>query len=460
MPDWTARFDQATRDLAAAITRRQMLRLLLGAVAAGVAACGRASAQPTPSITNPTPTGTSSPTTSGPASPTSTSPTSPVVLASWCPTDPITDASMEAALAAVAAGQTQVSLSPGGCVALHRAVSSGQVTGQQLLVSNTAVATGTRTAGGVEIAWDYDRDGCPEHRTTVTGAGPAAIRQDTRYDPGTRKPISRATWQPSGPDDRLVEEKADPAGTWMVVGGYSTPGDAGYEATAVGQDGLTVLAQGTACTPEQDAHLRNRLRNAWRTGMSCFDQYKATDLGMDLAFNLAVRDVEFGCSYKDPCEAHLDPASYRDPTAPIHIDVDYGCFTTQLSDYEQAKTLFHELMHVLVGGHNLNNQTYSRYEEADRTTACENLCFGPDPTSKCSCATCLGTTTCDQRCSIHPECDPQLGFACPCPTGPNAGKLFATCAACLARCPSGLSCFGFSTCTAQYRGCGSPPTCP
>src|SRR5207237_2497120 len=129
-------------------------------------------------------------------------------------------------------------------------------------------------------------------------------------------------------------------------------------------------------------------------------------------------------AYANPnASAHLDPMSYRDPSGPIHIDVNWGNFS-QLSDYEQASALFHELMHLLFGGHNAKNKQYSRYDEDDRTTACEHLCFRPAGTTKCSCATCLGTTSCDQRCAIHPDCDPQLGFTCPCPTGPNAGKVF------------------------------------
>jgi len=221
-----------------------------------------------------------------------------------------------------------------------------------------------------------------------------------------------------------------------------------------------VPAQSIGCSAQQETQLRDRLRNAFRTGLNCMEYYKATEIGMELAFNLAVRDVEFNCAYISTVNtAHLDPASYLDPTRPIRIDIDWGDFS-QLSDYEQASALFHELMHALFGGHNAKFFTYSRYEEIDRVVACENLCFGPAEVSKCSCATCLGTTDCDQRCHVLPDCDPQMGFVCPCPAGPNAGKIFSRCSTCLSTCPSGLACFGYSTCHPIYRGCGSPPTCP
>src|SRR5690242_19806071 len=214
-PDRGACFDRATQDLAGAMNRRQMLSLLFTAIAAGVAGCGSVKQQPAKSPTSatpPTPTPSSS----------FTGVTDTTVLGSWCPADPVTAASMDAALAALAAGQTQVSLSPGCCVAVQRTTTSGQITEQRMFVNSTAVATWTRTGTGVQIAWDYDRDNFAEHRTNVTGADGSATRQDTRYDPATQKPVSRITWTAAGADEKVVEEEPDAAGMWTLAGGFST----------------------------------------------------------------------------------------------------------------------------------------------------------------------------------------------------------------------------------------------
>jgi hypothetical protein len=65
------------------------------------------------------------------------------------------------------------------------------------------------------------------------------------------------------------------------------------------------------------------------------------------------------------------------------------------------------------------------------------------------------STACD--CCPPQTCQGPCQYQCPCPSGPNAGKIFSTCAECLAACPSGLACFGYQYCTPVGTSCA---TCP
>lgn len=84
----------------------------------------------------------------------------------------------------------------------------------------------------------------------------------------------------------------------------------------------------------------------------------------------------------------------------------------------------------------------------------ERLCFGPKDYNRCTCATCLKTTTCDQRCQPLPDCEEHLGSRCPRTKGKNAGRVFIKCTDCLAACPSGLACFTVNHCDPVNLGCG------
>ena len=197
---------------------------------------------------------------------------------------------------------------------------------------------------------------------------------------------------------------------------------------------------------------------------------------------------------------------------------------------QRLSTLFHELLHFNGPNEDDNNErnTAERHE-LERTYACESLCFGFPPPTRCSCAVCLETKSCDAKCKALGSCattedvqsDPdncgscgnkctacqncaagtcgptpgptvcgtsccngpcapggngccppqrvcdsecctpeqtcktrldgskfccQSGWQCPCPVGPNAGRVFTSETECRAICPSGLGCFGFSTC--------------
>jgi hypothetical protein len=94
-------------------------------------------------------------------------------------------------------------------------------------------------------------------------------------------------------------------------------------------------------------------------------------------------------------------------------------------------------------------------------SVCGNQCCAPGQTCvNGSC--CPNASVClDQCCSPDQFCISGncvgCQYQCPCPSGPNAGKIFATCAECLAVCPSGLACFGYLYCIPIGSNCA---TCP
>jgi len=241
-----------------------------------------------------------------------------------------------------------------------------------------------------------------------------------------------------------------------------TPGGLGRAQTGTG-----------SCSADQLATLNSALDHAFRVGIECLKQYSDPSLLLEMMFQFMARDIGFTCgsitSQSGNCayaKANVNATSLQNPSLPIQITVNNtaGCDFFSLSDYGQAQVLWHEMLHQNFGPHNPN---YKSNREFDPVYSCTQLCFGasdadPSLLTKCGCATCLRTSKCDPRCSVFEDCNSnQLGFVCPCPTGPNAGKLFPTCTQCLVTCPSGLGCFGFSTCIALLSGCSSTPLpCP
>lgn len=97
-----------------------------------------------------------------------------------------------------------------------------------------------------------------------------------------------------------------------------------------------------------------------------------------------------------------------------------------------------------------------------QANVCGNQCCAPNQTcinqSCCPDQNICGTQCCSagQSC-VNGTCQSVCSYQCPCPSGPNAGKIFASCAGCLAACPSGLACFGYEYCVPIGSNCA---TCP
>jgi hypothetical protein len=392
-----------------------------------------------------------------------------------CGSDPVTAESLDAARSAIEAGATDVPLSPGGCARLRRKVVAGLTTHEEVVVNEA-----------VTLAWDHadtqstgqldaDRDGFFEWRSTVQrgSAGEFLRKEVIEHAPATETLLRRETYTSSNDTVHVLWEEVDETGVLRTVASFDADPfeEAPIEDNASGrisENGETGAGGSrvadistTGCSPEQDAQLKDRLRHAINVGLTCMGHYDATGIQLNIMFHYVARDIVIKCDVlPENVAARLDRKTYLDPESNVVIIVNKDGFFTKLSEYEQSKTLWHEMLHNHFGPHNKKARRLPRFDEFDQTEAREDLCFGPDPTSKCSCARCLGTDMCDQRCGIHEDCNPMMGAICPCQTGPNANRVFPTCQDCLATCPSGLGCFGVGFCTPIDLSCNTTPHCP
>jgi hypothetical protein len=391
-----------------------------------------------------------------------------------CAADPVTIETLEAARSALAAGAISVKLSSQGCARYERTVVGGMVTAERILMEDRPALAWAHTDAESTGQRDADLDGVFEWRATVQRGATErdAHTEITDYMPASTAVASRVTYARADDIVHVRREQADAGGILRTVSEF----DAGLEVGAPadrGRAGTTQPLPGraaaagmaiSACAPDQEPHLRERLRHAIDVGLECMRHNEAFYIWLDVLSHYAGRDVLFDCRPglpNDLCAA-VSTRSIYDPGGPIRIGISEDCFF-DLSDYEQSSLLWHEMLHLNLGPHDPQAPDYGRFQSIDRVEACEVLCFGPGNPSQCSCATCLGTNVCDPRCSIYSDCDPNLQYLCPCPAGPKEGmdkKWFATCSECLAACPSGLACSGFHTCDVGVSvACGSPGTC-
>ena len=379
-----------------------------------------------------------------------------------CAADPVTIESLDAARAALASGVNEGPLSPAGCVS-YRVVldSSGGIASQAILHAGLPILVWNHTPTQSTGARDLDLNGCPDWRATArrgaTEADEKLVVEDL-VEATTPRVLRRQTYTSTNDLMHVVIEEADSAGTLSTVTVFDT--DIGLFAGGAAAAAQTVSTNG--CDQAVAQRLEDALHDGIATGLECMAHFKKGDIATTMQWNYLFRPVVFRCqSLPDDFIAGVTRRSYMDPSSDITIFVDPGRFS-DLSDYEQGKILWHEMLHLHFGPHNEKAKTLSRYDEYDEVTACEDLCFGPADVTKCKCARCLKTDKCDPRCQIYQECDSSIGYICPCPAGPNAYRYFDTCTECLVTCPSGLACFGFSRCSPVTVLCSSeaPMPCP
>jgi hypothetical protein len=395
--------------------------------------------------------------------------------AASCADDLPTSASLEAAKLQLERGMLDVPLSPAGCTRYRRVLTAGVVTHEELLIGTRKVLIWDHTPNRSTEQRDADQDGFVERVRVIdrTAAGAFVRTETTEYSPVTQAIIWREVIVPVAAGLRVTQQQADNSGRlWLVANMIVS--DGGFDQTASGSSATSVT--GSNCSAAQLDAVKKALRHGMGVGLTCLQHYKDTGLSLEMMFHYVARDVVVHCTAIPPkpgegivgarlhnCGAGQPCPSFNDPSSPIEIDVNTNFFFG-LDERDQASTMFHEMLHLNFGGHG------GRPPEWDPVESCQALCFGagshPDgamnPT-QCSCATCLRTSKCDPRCKILPSCEQEgLGFLCPCPTGANAGRLFRTCSECLATCPSGLGCFGYSTCIPiTQSGCDSTPvSCP
>jgi hypothetical protein len=402
-----------------------------------------------------------------------------------CGPDAVTVESLDAARAALAAGATKVTLDPGGCVYYSRTSRGGTLTHEEITFSAKPVLTWDHTGAQSTGRRDGDQDGFFEWQASITrGPTPDEVRTEVaEFSPAGHTLVRRSTYSGAADRVRAVIEEIDASGSLKVIAMFDvdpeeeatlrdrpdagvlmptttySPSSAARRLTAVAADIST-----PGCNDTQAAQVREALRHGMSVGLGCLKENGATELQLHMMFHYVARDIRIICgATKNPeADASLRRESWLDVTTPVIITVNTrpDKFFSR-DETTRAQTMWHEMIHAQHGPHDKKLKGSGRYEELDPTEACEDLCFGSDPITKCSCARCLGTTDCDRRCQRYLDCD-QFTYICPCPVGQNAFRSFETCSACLAICPSGLACFGYHTCIVRrVTGCSTySETCP
>jgi hypothetical protein len=397
------------------------------------------------------------------------------VEAGVCDDDLITSASIDAAWAALAAGATSVNLSPNGCIAYERIVDNGLVTLEKLTYAGQLALSYTRTAAGTTGQGDFDLDGYFEWAyTVVRGDAPLGDQATIAVSsPTTRQVVSQKTYTWTSADlIHVIIEEADSSGALHETREYDAPRLQGSPPRGRGVTvPFTVTTSG--CSAADDALLKAALRTAMdglsgkplTGGLVCFHRLGASDIEKRLTAAYAGHDVVITCdtSLTGGDIGKYDGTGWFD-TGTVNISVNPTRFDALDAD-AQVLTILHEMLHEL-GEHDseIKNTPGLRIDEIDPTQACAITCAPTtlrpsSPATKCSCATCLHTNICDPRCASFLPCKPDMGFQCPCPTS-GAYYLETQCSICLADCPSGLACSGYSYCKGISVSCGDAATCP
>ncbi|MFO0683284.1 MAG: hypothetical protein U0234_14600 [Sandaracinus sp.] len=330
-------------------------------------------------------------------------------------------------LAARADGTVDVALSTDECVHFTREIAGGVLvsatfygyTGQIDLAYDPATGEATYGARRAVVARWEQRDGALHGQldadarlwdsddTTfeVETIERARYYQVTRRDAASGEIAFRLT------DDAEVSPPVQT--TERQVGGVLQVVDTTVmDASTLAQGPSTDDCTGTAvpCDEATAARLEGQLAQALARGSNCLmGEPWMTMQGLRLLWSQQHEwsCMAAGCDFAQWCGVSCPDAGAQR----IYVDtaaLARGGATAQLG------VLFHEFMHGVIGTHlgvvvnsgindapDRRGQLMRRY--VDPVDACEAYCFDAAPT-RCDCATCLDTVTCDPRCSGLASC--------------------------------------------------------
>jgi hypothetical protein len=371
--------------------------------------------------------------------------------------------SLDVAASLLAAGATDVALSPGGCFRYHRTFSGGIVASEEITVAGLRMYFAEHTAFVSTIRRDADQDGFFEWQATATRA---LIPNDQRfqlslYSSSTRLLVQRKTYTRSGDVVNIVVEAPDASGTLRVIDRYQAQIFSGTRdvSAATRQVSVATIA-GSGCSAADEALITTQLRETIDKLLVCLFRHGAKDV-MNTIIRFAVSRIDFVCdsgltnliATTDWWDNWLHNWVIGGPTGEIRIHP--GKFVRLGSPEAQDRLLAHELLHLHFGEHDADQQDDlgSDFARVDPGETCASLCFGLGFQTKCDCARCLGTNKCDPRCAPYRECDPILAAKCPCPI---RRKWYPTLTACTVDCPTGLLCAFFTSCDVIDVSCPPP----
>lgn len=225
-----------------------------------------------------------------------------------------------------------------------------------------------------------------------------------------------------------IEEGAD--GTVQTIE-HDVDGELVEEVTYVKPEsraqGADCNDAGVTCEDSQTEVLDAALQSAFKRASKCL---KGLDRGRDdtwmryvLLKDRWTRGHTWGCLAAG-CGIARWCDTCQDSGDPLNIDIDFDAWSARnASDPANAQgILIHEMLHGVLGYHPDIVVNSSIYDEAtrrdklmrrytDRVNACEAYCFAPPTASvtMCSCAVCLDTKVCDERCSGLASCREDQG---------------------------------------------------
>ncbi len=354
---------------------------------------------------------------------------------------------LNAAKDAVARGETAIDLDGDGRPEYTRVFSDGGV-----LVREEIDVDGDGTP---DLVWDYS--GTPETFTRIAH-GQTVERVEVTLDPLTPDKASfvltATPLDPSLPFTR-VSYVVDPAAPAIgVTHELSTQRDGNYDVgftsqtTLVQPDLDTIPTSGPgACTPDQAKSLQDAFNDMVTDALPCLWNLDRALFEM-VGRMLANSNVLLTCD-PDPSAtcADIDSRTGVRPwrTGQVRPDMPItfhpNAFTS-LGCGPLASTLFHEVLHYVLGLHLIGDGTG---DPADRVYGCETTCYGE--ASRQTCAACLSSTPSDTSCAGYPD-QPCTVRVCTC--GGSQGTLYADADSCFSACGGTLGCFGSARC--QPRG--------
>lgn len=352
---------------------------------------------------------------------------------------PSTDVEIEAAEASFAAGADDIALNATGCRRL-KVTRNGSTTtlsheltlGTQLVYdASTGVSHGARNAvttyvrevspTAVHEKSDPDRDGFFESvvDSTLDANGQWLSTVGTLFAPKTSTVLRKATR--TRVDDTTMRVQLEENGvlvddfvTAIAQKGCFTPTSKQDPACAPAGGGTPPTCGGgvAPCSAAQKKNVLKQLNAAVKKGTRCLDRvgFKDFDTEGKALTLIGSGSLNFVCS-TNPCDPYGEFTTRPGPDGKHQFMVN----VVRNNATELSKTLFHEMLHSdprFSHDDNLVDAASNacKLQMADRTYACETMCFNPRAGGSCACVRCLSPSldapsqdVCD-KCSAYGAC--------------------------------------------------------
>jgi|GEM_PF-5323269 len=309
-----------------------------------------------------------------------------------------TPESLAAARDAIAAGATDVALSPDGTLRLLRiATPTGGI--DKVVRGEVVLVQWVHDGDVSEMIADANGDGIPELLVTGRRAPvrSALVRYDLNGDGTVERTVSMTQVGPDGLEADIVD-----AASGSLA--FSTPL---FQETAAAGAGLLVSRAGSVvtaegCTAAQTSYAQSALAAALLGGLQCLSELGLDSIAKTIAGKLARDGVTVRCGGTSSC-AQIDILdSVTRGVLPTSVGITLGADFLDGTGVcsNGPMILFHELLHMGLGEMHSPFLDRSTFEglATDRVYSCTDLCFRPDKATKAECATCLGVDRCDPRC--------------------------------------------------------------